>query len=219
MLGAMRTLGMLVALALLGCGGASDPDAGSNGMDAQVSFDSGSNDAGSQNDARTDHDDAGATEDAGSSEDAGSVEDGGADAGAMEDAGTSTREDAGTDAGTVTVDLGPVMCRSSADCGSGQNCDVDAPGGRCQGCTGSCAGGGDLECLFGACLRNCGTDADCNAGMTCANFAGDRYCRPRDCADCPAPYTCRDGECSRPLCDAGTCPAPLVCAGSVCVEP
>jgi hypothetical protein len=193
-------------LVLAACGGSSEVDAG---FDAgRVAIDAGRDDGGAIDSGMT-GDDAGMS-------DAGMTDD---DAG-MTDAGMSAT-DAGmsaTDAGS-TSDLGPVACRDSTECGAGQICDVDAPGGRCQLCEGTCVSS-DFECLFGGCLRSCSGDADCNAGMRCASFAESTYCRPRSCGDCPAPYTCRDGECSRPTCGAGgACPSPLECRGSVCVEP
>ncbi|MCZ7686599.1 MAG: hypothetical protein M5U28_50765 [Sandaracinaceae bacterium] len=96
--------------------------------------------------------DAGAQEDGGSDagpDDAGPADGGRADgAAAREDAGAP--EDAGTDAGASdgggvpdasprdagSVYLGEVACRSTAECASGQVCDMDAPGGRCQGLRG-----------------------------------------------------------------------------------
>jgi hypothetical protein len=69
-------------------------------------------------------------------------------------------------------------------------------------------------------VRACATPADCSRGMTCVGAA---RCALIACdggvASCPAPYVCGAGQCSRPLCDAGTCPSPLVCDTGTCVEP
>lgn len=176
--------------------------------------------------------DAGSMRDASHGDDGGTADgavarDGGRDASATPDAGGDgghAREDGGTlDAGARdagAIQLGDVACRSNAECASGQVCDLGAPGGRCQGCAGEGSCNAGYECTFGTCLLECSGDGDCNIGMRCANFAESRYCRPRTCDDCPAPYVCSAGGCARPSCAAGEpCPAPLVCAGTHCVEP
>lgn len=217
----MRTLRWTALVAAL-CAGACDaPEEGADGgRDAATSRDAdtpdaGGSDAGPHDGGRVDGgaSDAGASSDAGDG--GGAPADAGVDSGAS-DGGTSADASA-PDAGSF--DLGEVACRTHAECASGQVCDLDAPGGRCQSCTGtgSCSAG--YECLFGTCLLECSTDADCNVGMRCANFAESRYCAPRSCASCPAPYECRAGSCARPLCASGACPAPLVCSGTHCVEP
>ncbi len=205
---------LFTVLLISACDGGSDPgDAGP--LDA-ARRDGGRADGGGA-------DDGGATD--GGPLDAGTVEDAGlADAGGDAAVGDAAVGDAGIDAGSATapdagaVDLGPVACRSGGECLTGI-CDVDAPGGRCQECTTADTCASSQECFFGACLLPCGDDADCNAGMRCGIIGGNLYCRPRDCASCPTPYVCREGQCARPRCADGPCPAGWSCAGTVCVEP
>jgi hypothetical protein len=134
--------------------------------------------------------------------------------------------DAATDAtmldGPLT-NLGPVDCRVEADCPGLSSCTVTAPGGVCNGC------GTDNDCPtgttcgeFGACVRDCTTDAQCSAGKECRPSSG--LCAIRQCSvqPCPYPYVCNGiNQCARPACGTGgTCPTPMTCgSGNICVEP
>ncbi len=148
------------------------------------------------------------------------------DAGADDDAGTpildaGAGDDAGqtrVDAGGAVGDPGPVQCREDTDCGGTLTCNRSAPGGICLGC-GECPG--DLECGFGACIRSCSVDADCNAGFNCL---GSGRCGLRSCstnADCGSGYGCSgSGTCERTPCDtADDCPAGWTCGQGRCLEP
>ncbi|MFZ9889170.1 MAG: hypothetical protein ACO3JL_16875 [Myxococcota bacterium] len=115
-------------------------------------------------------------------------------------------------------DLSLVQCRVDGDCGNGLSCQTLAPGGICTGC-GDCPG--DLECVFGSCVRSCESDDGCHPGFSCS---GAGRCVLRACDDdtpCPAPFVCAEtGRCARPACGpSNSCPAPFVCDGVLCVEP
>jgi hypothetical protein len=131
--------------------------------------------------------------------------------------------------GAGTSGLGPVQCRTHADCdsaGPDATCSLTTPGGVCVDCdpvNGSCPPG--TTCVADTmgltkCIRSCDGDADCNLGMRCDT--GE--CVPRSCAApdyCPEPYVCIASRCLRPSCAQDpSCPDPLVCNSlDYCVEP
>lgn len=181
-------------------------DAG-DAMDGSLPNDGGE---GSGTDAGTEADggeaDAGIEPDAGSEPDAG-VE---ADAGIEPDAGLLP------DAGSTGA-LGPVQCRSDADCpGSAMICNTTAPGGVCWGCkkNSDCPTGTTCATDVEGCVRGCSSDADCSAGLRCI----EGECLARICP-CPAGYACgMDNRCERPRCSGGTCPDGFECRAGTCME-
>jgi hypothetical protein len=133
--------------------------------------------------------------------------------------------DAGRDA--ARSDLGPVQCTPTLECPAGVGlCNDTAPGGVCSCFLGAeaCPSGTTCDTDIGACVRDCTSDLDCSAGMTCSSLSG--RCLILRCSDtmaCPAPYVCSSptsGLCRRPGCAGGAaCPSSMSCVANVCVEP
>lgn len=124
------------------------------------------------------------------------------------------------------ADLGPVQCSAALECPIGPGlCSDTTPGGVCS-CfvdAESCPVGTTCDTAVSACVRACGTDLDCSAGMQCNTTLGRcELIRCDAAASCPAPYVCSRtggaGVCVRPRCHDSPCPAPLSCVGDVCVE-
>jgi hypothetical protein len=136
------------------------------------------------------------------------------------------RDAPGLDARTADaprMGFGPSQCTAMRACPAGNFCTNRAPGGVC-GClpgTEACPSGTTCDVDLGACIRDCTSDLDCNAGMTCIALTG--RCALRNCdamAACPAPYICATGRCFRPDCSAGeACPSGWACDGEYCIEP
>jgi len=153
------------------------------------------------------------------------------DSSGITDAGAKDSSPA-TDSGPAESDAGPVLprrkgqCLTDAQCagaGAGATCAATAPGGLCNGCSGSCSLPGADQCNFGACNASCAVDNDCPTGLRCN---GTGTCVLKSCssnATCGPLHTCTGGFCRRIPCGAGvTCPAGTTCkptsAGQLCIE-
>lgn len=139
-----------------------------------------------------------------------------------------------TDMGSVPVDMGASPyadrargdCTRTSDCGSPDLfCERGAVGGTCYGSCNACddlPGSNTYQCIAGACVPECGEDADCPPGRFCNTRRG--VCQVEQCTNnvCPVPwFGCSepDGICVRVACDGGqACPAGTQCDGSYCIE-
>ncbi|MCA9621955.1 MAG: hypothetical protein KC731_23180 [Myxococcales bacterium] len=81
-----------------------------------------------------------------------------------------------------------VSCDTDADCGTGEQCEVEDQGSFCKS-----HGGGD----DGGTITFCATDADCAAGEECELEHGVLSCKPHGGEDGTGTLTCNsDADCA-----------------------